>query len=914
MTDLPTGTVTFLFTDIEGSTRLLQQLGSRYAEALAAHQALLRAAFSAHDGREVDTQGDSFFAAFPTAPAALAAAAQAQYTLAAHAWPVGTAVRVRIGIHTGAPVLAADRYVGLDVHRAARIAAASHGGQVLLSQATRDLGEAELPAGTRLVDLGEHRLKDLQRPEHLYQLFLPDLPSDFPPLKTLDRSRHNLPVQVTPLVGRGEAVRQVVDMLVREDVRLVTLTGPGGIGKTRLALQVAAELVDSVSDGVYVVPLGSIADADLVMSTIAQTLGLRELGSATPEENLKSYLADKDVLLVLDNFEHVVGAGPHVIELLVACPRVRALATSRLSLHLSGEHEFEVAPLGLPVQPTRRRNTQSRSGGVDADVELGKLTQYASVALFIERAQAVKRDFTVTSANAPSIAEICARLDGLPLAIELAAARVRLLPPQALLARLSSRLKLLTGGPRDLPERHQTLRNAIAWSHDLLAPEEKALFRRLSVFAGGCTLEAAETICVSPEGAPTLSLDVLDGLDSLAAQSLLRQQEASEADEPRFLMLETIREFGLEQLTASGEAEALLRAHLAYFTTLAELAAHHAHTPQEGQWHDTLEREHDNFRAVLGWTREQSNAADGLRLAGALAYFWYSRGYLSEGREWLEGMLALPQDGISGGGQSVPEQVRAVALYGAGDLALWQGDSNHAILRLEQSLALARATGLVELAVDALNRSGIALMWQGKLDLALQRWEECLALALKLGDAVRLEGPLNNLGEVAYLKGDLECAAAYYKEALGYARQAGDTHAHIMVGNLGNVARRQGNLPKAEALYRESLELVQQPGDPRAIAECLEGLVSVAASGDGVRAARLLGASQAVRDVIGAPQPPNEWADLEATLHVARAAIGDDAWAAALAAGRALTLQQAVKEALSPSSTSTSEGGEVVQS
>ncbi|HLJ81778.1 MAG TPA: NB-ARC domain-containing protein, partial [Ktedonobacterales bacterium] len=382
---------------------------------------------------------------------------------------------MRIGLHTGAPVLAVHRYVGLDVHRAARIAAAGHGGQVLLSQATRDLGEADLPAEASLLDLGEHRLKDLQRPEHLYQLVLPDLPANFPPLKTLDRSHHNLPVQMTPLVGRGEAVRQVVELLAREDVRLVTLTGPGGIGKTRLALQVAAELVDRFADGIYLVALGPVADPDLVIGTIAQILGLRELGSATPEENLKTYLADKDMLLVLDNLEHVVGAGLRLMNLLIACPGITMLATSRVSLHLRGEHEFAVPPLALPVQ----RAVRSQGGVAGAEPDLEALTHYAAVALFIERAQAVKRDFAVTGANAPAIAEICARLDGLPLAIELAAARTRLLPPQALLARLSSRLHLLTGGPRDLPERQQTLRNTIAWSYDLLSSEERTLFRRL---------------------------------------------------------------------------------------------------------------------------------------------------------------------------------------------------------------------------------------------------------------------------------------------------------------------------------------------------------------------------------------------------------------------------------------------------
>lgn len=902
MTDLPTGTVTFLFSDIEGSTHLLQHLGAGYATALGAHQALLRAAFADYHGREVDTQGDSFFAAFPTAADALAAAAQAQRALAAHSWPAGTALRVRIGLHTGAPVLAAERYVGLDVHRAARIAAAGHGGQVLLSQATRDLAEGNLPGGARLLDLGEHQLKDLQRPEHLYQLILPDLPADFPPLKTLDRTRHNLPVQLTPLVGRAEAVGLVVELLDRGNVRLVTLTGPGGIGKTRLALQVAAELVDRFADGVYLVALGPIADPDLVVGTIAQTLGLRDLGSVAPEDSLKTYLNDKDVLLVLDNFEQVVGAGPRVMALLVACPRLTILATSRVSLHLRGEHEFAVPPLDLPA----RRRTRARVTMTEMD--LASLTHFAAVALFIERAQAVKRDFAITSANAPAIAEICARLDGLPLAIELAAARVRLLTPQALLARLSSRLKLLTGGARDLPERQQTLRNTIAWSHDLLAPQEQALFRRLAIFAGGCTLEAAETVCAAPDDTDPLTLDVLDGLDSLAAQSLLRQQGPTGSDasddpeggEPRFHLLETIREFGLEQLRASGEADALQQAHLVYCRALAERAAQQFFGSREAPWFALLEREHDNFRAALGWARERGDATEGLRLAGALAYFWFTYGYLSEGREWLEGLLALPRPDTAAE-DAVPAVVRARALYGAGDLALWQGDFDRAMLRLEQSLPLARAAGDRGLVVDTLNRIGVTTIQQGNSELATPRFEESLALARELGDVTRLLAPLNNLGEVAYIQGDLDRATTYYEEALAYSRRVGDRRVHIMLGNLGNVARRQGNPMKAEALYRESLEFAQALGDPRSIAECLESMAMARAMAhDGGRAARLFGAASAVRDLIGAPQPPNERDDLEAALRPARATLGGEAWQVALAAGRALSLEQAIREALNP--------------
>ncbi|HEV7126700.1 MAG TPA: tetratricopeptide repeat protein [Ktedonobacterales bacterium] len=899
MPTLPTGTVTFLFSDVEGSTRLLQQLGARYATALEQHQHLLRAAFVDHQGQEVDTQGDSFFVAFPRAGDALAAAAQAQRALAAHAWPEGTTLRVRMGLHTGAPLVAADRYVGLDVHRAARIAAAAHGGQVLISQATRDLAEGELPPDALLRDLGEYRLKDLYRPEHLYQFLLPDLPADFPPLKTLDRARHNLPVQLTPLVGREETVLAVVALLARPEVHLLTLTGPGGIGKTRLALQVAAESVDAFADGVYLVALGTIADPALVPGTIAQTLGLREAGSASPGEHLRTYLADKRLLLVLDNCEQVIGAGPGLVELLGGCPGVKVLATSRISLHLRGEHEYPVPALALPALPAKRTTPA---------LDMRALTQCAAVTLFIERAQAIKPDFAMTRANAPALAAICTRLDGLPLAIELAAARVKLVPPQALLARLSSRLKLLTGGPLDLPARQQTLRNTIAWSNDLLKPAEQVLFRRLGVFAGGCTLEAAETVCAAPTGATSLALDLFDGLGSLVDESLLRQEEEAGVDEtgePRFRMLETIREFSLEQLEAGEEAEALRRAHAIYYLALAEQAAPEMRGPHEGEWFERLEREHDNFRAALSWAREQRQADLGLRLSGALAHFWFSRGYLSEGREWLESLLAQAETRDAGPvTDTVPDDVRARALYGAGNLAVWQGDFQHAIARLQQCLALAQGIGELAVASSALNRLGIAEGHiRNEFEQAAVYWEQSLALARELGDPRHIAPPLNNLGEAEFYRGNLEQAAHYYEESLALTRQAGDWAGEsVMLGNLGNVARRQGDLARAETLLREALGMYWQHGDPRSSAEGLEGLAALAgAAGQGARAARLLGAAAAIRETIGAPPMPSEQVTTQAAIASAQKALGEDEWARAFAAGQGLSLDQAVEEALHPS-------------
>jgi predicted ATPase len=496
---------------MEGSTRLLQRLGDRYRNVLADYRQLLRTAVGQWHGHEVDTQGDAFFVAFARATDATAAALAIQSALAAHPWPHEVTVRARIGLHTGEPQLTAERYIGVDVHHAARIMSAGHGGQILLSQTTRELAEAHLPPDASLLDLGQHRLKDLQRPGHLFQLSLAELPAAFPPLKTLDAHPHNLPIQPTALIGREKVVGTLCELLRRPEVRLLTLSGPAGVGKTRLGLQVAAELSDLYTDGVYLVPLAPLSDPALVLPMMIQTLGIRETDHQPLLEGLKDWLKEKQLLLLLDNFEQVASAALQVAELLAACPKLKVLVTSRVMLHVRAEHEFAVPPLSVP-NPKRLP-------------DLLDLSQYEAVQLFIARALAVKPDFAVTTTNAPALAGICARLDGLPLAIELAAARVKYFPLQALLTRLERGLSVLVGGALDLPARQQTLRGAIAWSYDLLAPEEQSLFRRLAVFVDGWTLEAAEAVCI-PAGA--LKGDLLEGLFSLVDKSLLRQEEQAE--------------------------------------------------------------------------------------------------------------------------------------------------------------------------------------------------------------------------------------------------------------------------------------------------------------------------------------------------------------------------------------------------
>ena len=794
MPEAPHGTITFLFSDIEHSTRLLQHLGDQYAEVLAAYRRLLREVFQAGEGYEIDTAGDGFFVAFQRATHAVAAAVAAQRAMAIHPWPAGLPVRVRLGLHTGEPTLTASGYVGLDVHRAARICAAGHGGQTLLSQTTRALVEYDPPAGVRLRDLGEHRLKDLQRPERLSQLVIPELPADFPPLKTLDSRAHNLPVQPTPLIGRERASAAACALLRRADVRLLTLTGPGGTGKTRLGLQVAADLLENFASGGFFVPLAAIRDPALVASSIARTLGIQEKADQVLRESLKESLRDQQMLLVLDNFEQVVAAAPLVAELLATCPHLKCLVTSRVVLRLSGEHEFPVPPLALPdprCLPT-----------VDT------LSQYAAVALFIQRALAVKPDFRVDNANAPAVAEICVRLDGLPLAIELAAARIKLFLPQAILARLGRRLELLRGGARDVPERHQTLRQAIAWSYDLLEASEQALFRRLAVFVRGYTLEAAEAVCQAvddPAAGAGQALEVLDGVASLVDKSLLRQQEQA-SGEPRFRMLETIREYGLECLTASGEEPAVRCAHADYYLVLAEAAEPALTGPEQATWLERLEAEHDNLRAALQWAEESEEVEIGLRLAGALCQFWLMRGHLREGQERLARLLGLA-------GTSPRTAARAKALTRAGHLADNLSDYAAAHAFFAESLAIRRVLGEKGGIAIALNDLGWVALHRNDYTAARALSEESLAIWRDLGDKEGMATSLNNLGFVAYHQGEYTATYALFQESLALRRALRDKWGiAVALGLMGRTVHSQGDYRRATALLEEAGALFRDLG------------------------------------------------------------------------------------------------------
>jgi predicted ATPase/class 3 adenylate cyclase len=897
----PTGTVTFLFTDIEGSTRLLQQLGaSRYADALDRHRRLLRTTFLAHGGYEVDTQGDAFFVAFPTAPDALAAAAEATQTLAAASWPADTLLRVRMGLHAGAPQVVGDRYIGLDVHRAARIAAAGHGGQILLSASAAELARHDLPDGVAFRDVGIHRLKDLQQPERIYQLLGPDLPAEFPPLKTLDARPHNLPVQPTPLLGREEEIARLCALLRRGDVRLVTLTGPGGVGKTRLGLQVAAELVDDFADGVYYVRLSRLSDPQLVVPIIAQALGLRETASRPIDEVLRDYVRRRSLLLLLDNFEHVSQAASDLAVLLEVSPGLRALVTSRGALHLRGEKEAPVAPLALP-----KDSSSGRHG-----VAMEELTRSPAVALFLQHAQDVRPDFALTPANAAPVAAICVRLDGLPLAIELAAARIKLLPPPALLKRLERSLPLLTGGARDLDERQQTMRNTLAWSYDLLAPEEQRLLRRLAVFAGGWMLEAAEDVCAAPAGAEPLGMDVLEGLGRLVDHSLVQQRE--EGAEARFGMLHVIREFAHEQLEASGEAEALRKAHAVYVLALAERTAPELIGPEQGRWLTRLEREHDNVRATLGWAHAHREAEIGQRLVSSVARFWAARGYMREGQAWVEQMLAL-DSGMApvlearagrlnrmAGRTRSRIATRARAHFAGGWLASWQENVAAAEVWLNQAATLGREAGDLYTTAYAVDTLGNIAASQGDLELAVVRCAEGLALMREVGDQRGMAVALINLGCHKYFGGDLEQATAYLTESLGRLRELRDSVGiACCLGYLGQIARRRGSFAEAETLTREALALNRERQDPYRSAEFLGLLVNVvAAKGEGEHAARWLGAADVVREELGTPRSRWEQSDMEEAVAEALVGLGEEAWQATYTIGRALSLEEAIAEAL----------------
>ncbi len=919
MSDSP---ATFLFTDIEGSTRLWEAHPEAMREALVYHDDLLRACIESHDGRVFKTVGDAFCARFASAAEALRAALAAQRWLEqveggwlrvdgaessscsnemdpstrasnpAAACPQRD-IRVRMALHTGAAEERDGDYYGPTLNRMARLLAAGHGGQVLLSGPAREAVAADLPDGASLQDRGSHRLRDLQEPLSVFQLLHPELPADFPPLRSLPTHRNNLPQQVTSFIGREREMEEVKRLLGA--TRLLTLTGSGGCGKTRLALQVASDLIEGYPDGVWLVELAPLTDPAFVSQTVATALRVEDGGDRSPAEVLVEHLKEKRLVLLLDNCEHLLAACASLADtLLRQCPGVRLLASSREGLNIVGEQVYGVPSLGLP-------HDAATPDGV-RDSEAGRL--------FLDRAMAVQAGFRLTDQNAGAVASICGRLDGIPLAIELAAVRVKLLSPPQLLGRLDDRFRLLTGGSRTALPRQQTLRALIDWSFDLLNDAEKALLCCLSVFAGGWTLEAAEEVCgcvgAQVPGCGTDSEtathphthtsiqphEVLDLLTSLVDKSLVVSEAAGAAT--RFHLLETVRQYARDRLLESGEGERWRDRHRDHFLAVAEEAEPNLVGPEQATWLHRLEAEHDNFRAALEWALAAPDACEaGLRICAALWRFWEVKGHLGEGRLGSERAL------LRTGGRTAH---RARALNGAGNLAANHGDHVTARRHHEESLAIRRELGDRWGIAASLNNLANALD-----DVAEARplLEECLEIWRELGDHQGMAASLTNLANAAAYQGDYAGARSLHAEVLVIRRELGDRRGiAASIGSLGAIVCMQNEYAKARSLLEEALVIRRELGDRWGIAVTLEWLASAAAGlGEAERAVRLWGSAQLLREAIGSPLGAADRQLIEPSVAAARAALGDDeAFDKAWLEGRAMSWERAVKDALAESS------------
>src|SRR5215216_4910132 len=923
----PTGTVTFLFTDIEGSTKLAQDHPKEMPELLARHNAILNQSIQRHHGFVFRIVGDSFSAAFNTASHALSAALEVQRTLQNESWSVA-AIRVRMGIHTGSAhaVQAKDDLQGASYEGYAtlaltqRIMSVGHGGQILLSQTTHDLVKDELPHETELRDLGERRLKDIVRPERIYQVIAADLLSKFPPLTTLESIQHNLPAQLTSFIGREQEITEARAAIA--STRILTFIGPGGTGKTRLSLQVAAEQLSEFKDGVWLIELAQLADATYILSTLASTFHLRELQGVPLIDTLTDYLRGKQLLLGLDNCEHLIETCAQLTDhFLQACPKLKIIASSRETLGIGGETVYRVPSLSLP---------QDRKDPRDGQELTHDLMSYQATRLFVERALKAKPQFALTNDNAPYVAQICQRLDGIPLAIELAAARVKLFTPQQIAERLGDRFKLLTGGSRTALPRQQTLRALIDWSYLTLNETEQGVLRRLAVFSGGWTFEAAEFVAGE--------FEAMDGLSGLVNKSLVHVEEKE--GESRYRYLETLRQYALEKLLESGDAVKARDRHLAYFIETARRAEERFSTGQRLLWLNRLELEHDNIRAALGWALE-SNPDSALQMVRLLPVFWMSRSYLTEGCNWCQAAISRAET-LSAAGSNI-DQTRAEAYTALALLSVNRGEHQTGQIGAKQGVVLARQWDDKLILVRALNFLGFSSAFLGDVTLAfdslheseeicrkfgyrrelanvlqslayvtlevhgskaeeqLQSYmEESLALSqgsLDLEAAVRTEGILARL---AFFEGDLAAARKHADLMLDLHKEMGDQFS--VTGHqseMAHVARQIGNYEEALALYRETLPEWQKIGHRGAVAHQLECFAFIAkAQEQGERAVRLMSAAEALRAASSSPRTPQERIEYDQELAGLRAAMDERTFHLLWAEGQSMNMDQAIDLAM----------------
>ena len=908
--NLPDGIVTFLLTDVEDSSRLWEVAPEEMRLALRRHDALAQAAITAQGGILLKHrgEGDSLFAVFARATDALHAAMALQRAFHTEAWPAGTALRVRMALHTGEADLRDGDYYGPVVNRCARLRSIAHGGQTLLSQTTSELLREHLPTGTALSDQGTHRLRNLQHPERVFQLVQPDVPADFPPLRSLNARPNNLPLQLTHFIGREREQETLKGLLTA--TRLLTLTGVGGSGKTRLALEIAADLIENYPDGVWFVDLARLSDPDPVPPAIALVLGVKEASGISPEESLIAFLRSRSLLLLLDNCEHLLEACAQSAQtLLQSCPRLTILATSRNDLQIAGETVWSIAPLACP-DPTRLPSPEALEG-------------CEAIRLFLDRARTASPRFAFTMQNAPAIARICSRVDGLPLAIELAAAKVKILQAQEIDKRL---FDLMEGTVLTAPDRHRTLQALMDWSYTLLKPQERTLFRRLAVFAGGWTLEAAEMACSGDGIEPRRILNLL--LQLLRA-SLVVAEEQEETT--RYRLLETVRVFAQERIQEADEEMDQRNRHGLYFLGLAEEAEGYLDGPEQALYLKRLEADHDNLRSALRWAVDPEIR---LRLAAALWRFWFARSHLSEGRSWLENALARSRDGeprirgraLNGLGVLATKQSdylqaqrlleeaqdlfrtaddprgQAETLSNLGNIAREQGAWEDALRHYEESLEMWERQGERRGTAAALNNLGMILRDHGNHDRADAHFARSLGIYRELGDTMRIGILLNNQGGIAYAQQRLLDARQYFQESLACFRALDNLFTvAILLYNLGELEYRLNGPEGADPLYRESLTLRHRLGDRGGSALVIGGLARVAAArGEDRLAARLFGAADAIRHQTGRSLPASDRDAYDARLTELCARMGQPAFDTEWASGAALSFEQAVTFALEP--------------